>query len=226
MLDRVSGKGAPVATVFVVGPPALRQQGAQPLRRVRGGLAARHRGRGRGRPAGQGPRHGHRLHRQALLLAGPARRARRRSTSATRTTRRCSPTATACATGRPANVGTLPEESDAALRRLGRRRDRHRGPGPVRPRRSGAVQVLHRLAVQLGRHGARQRPERRDHAPGLDHGAHLGRQRAAGRPQDHVAVDRRSSTCSRRRPTCVRTSTPTARSSSTRSCRRRPRARS
>ena len=88
-----------------VGPPALREQGAQPLRRVRGGLAARHRGpaawptcwsRVRGRaPASPA----------SSPTAGPARRARRRSTSATRSTRRCSPTATASATGRPGTSG-------------------------------------------------------------------------------------------------------------------------
>ena len=38
-----------------LGPAAVRQQGAQPLRRVRGRLAAGHRGRGRRRPARQGP---------------------------------------------------------------------------------------------------------------------------------------------------------------------------
>ena len=104
-LDRVSGKGAPVVDRVRVGPPALRQQRAQPLRRVRGGLAARHRGPGRGRPAGQGSADGRRLHRQALLQlarrAVPDAAQRRR-----RGVRAAVPaTATASATGRPGTSG-------------------------------------------------------------------------------------------------------------------------
>ena len=56
VLDRVSRQGRAGGDRVRHRPAAVRQQGAQPLRRVRGRLAAGHRGRRRGRPAGQGPR--------------------------------------------------------------------------------------------------------------------------------------------------------------------------
>ena len=66
-LDRVSGKGAPVATVFVSGRPLYVNK---ELNRSDAFVAAwlpGTEGQRRGRPAGQGSADGRRLHRQALL---------------------------------------------------------------------------------------------------------------------------------------------------------------
>ena len=61
-----------------VGPAAVRQQGAQPLRRLRRGLAARHRGRGRRGPARPGPADAAPASPGGSPTAGPVRRVRRR----------------------------------------------------------------------------------------------------------------------------------------------------
>ena len=155
MLDRVSGKGAPVVTVFVSGRPLYVNKElnrsdafvAAWLPGTEGGGVADLLVRARDR---------RRLHRQAVLLLA-----------------RC-----ACQTplnvgdadyaplfafgyglrnGQTGDVGTLPEEIAGAVRRLGRRRHRDRGPGDLQPDRRGALQDLHRLAGELGRHRDRRR---------------------------------------------------------------------
>ena len=211
--------------MFVGGPAAVREQGAQPLRRVRGRLAARApRASGVADLLVKGRHTGRRLHRQAVLLVAGERRARRRSTPATRATRRCSSSATACATGRQATVPQLDGGVRRPLRRRRRRRHGDRGARDLHPPGRRAVQELHRLAGQLGRHRARQRPERRRRAH--EHrGAQVGRQRPAGRAaRSPGRAARASSTSSpRRQRPARRTSTATPRSCATRSSpRRRP----
>ena len=112
MLDRVSGKGVPVVDGAPLGPAAVRQQGAQPLRRLRRGLAARHRGRGRRGRARPGPADRRRLHRQALLL-WPGAPCQTPLNVGDADYEPLFAYGYGLSNGETGNVGTLPEESQA-----------------------------------------------------------------------------------------------------------------
>ena len=210
VLDRVSGKGAPVATVFISGRPLYVNK---ELNRSEAFVAAWLPG-----TEGQGV--------ADLLVRG------RRGFSGTLS---YSWPASPCQT--PLNVG---DEGYAPLFKLGYGLRSHQashigqlpeetvagcvdngggGGGSLRPRpqRRRALQELHRLAGQLGRHRARQRPERAAGHPYEHRGPLVGRQRPAGRAQDHVEGRRGPVLHPGRRPTCGPTSTAMPRSCSTRS---------
>ena len=223
MLDRVAGKGAPVVTVFVAGRPLYVNK---ELNRSDAFVAAWLPG-----TEGDGV--------ADLLVKG--RKTGKGFTGKLSYSWPASP----CQT--PLNAGDegyaplfklgyglrqRPEGDRAAaaggvgraLRRQRRRRHGDRGPRAVRPPGRRPVQELHRLTGQLGRHRAGQRPERPGGRAHEHRGALDGRQRPAGRAQDHLeGRSRVSSTSSPRSRTCGPGSTPTPRSSATRSSRRRPR---
>ena len=113
VLDRVSGKGAPVATVFVSGRPLYVNKELNRSDAFVAGWLPGTEGAGRRGPARQGPPHRQGLHRQALLLlAGDAvpdaAQRRRRGLRAAVPAR-----LRAAQRRRQANVPQLPEESVA-----------------------------------------------------------------------------------------------------------------
>ena len=167
MLDRVSGKGAPVATVFVSGRPLYVNK---ELNRSDAFVAAWLPG-----TEGEGVadllvkgRHTGRGFTGTLSYSWPATPCQTPLNAGDEGYAPLFELGYGLRNGQKANVAAAAGGVRRALRRQRRRRHRDGGARAVRPPGRRALQELHRLAGQLGRHRARQRPER-----------------AAGRPHEH-----------------------------------------
>ena len=185
VLDRVSGKGAPVATVFVAGRPLYVNK---ELNRSDAFVAAwlpGTEGDGvadllvKGRKTGKG-------YTGKLSYSWPASPCQTPLNAGDEDYAPLFKLGYGLANGQKATVPQLPEESVARCVDSGGGGHGDRGPRAVRPPGRRPVQELHRLTGQLGRHRAGQQPERPGGGAHEHRGALDGRQRPAGRAQDHL----------------------------------------